>query len=252
LKQVFLIATHHYSEEVLATFSAIGHAAKKTGDTFLLYHEADKGRNGKNLPALNMHRFTDEILYSLDYIPLTNSLLPGSNHFSLLHFFQLHPGYHYYWYIEDDVRFTGSWELFFDAFKDLETDFISAHLDIYTNQPGWPWWDSLTHENRMIPEGNLVRSFNPVYRISARALAFLHDCLRQKWRGHHEVLIPTLLHNNNFSLMDFGGTGYFAPPGFRNRFYTDATYRWKPVITEPLELNNKLYHPVKPAYYEFF
>lgn len=45
-----------------------------------------------------------------------------------MHFFNAHPEFDRYWVVEYDVRFTGNWRGFFDAFEDSDSDFLSATL----------------------------------------------------------------------------------------------------------------------------
>jgi hypothetical protein len=243
-QQAFLLATQNISVNTLNMYECIKQATCRYGKTVLLYHQ-----NDESIPTeivhLNRHLFTDNILTSLNYTAIENSLVPGSNHFSLLHYFLENPDFEFYWYIEYDAVFNGNWEYFFNAFKELKTDFISAIIELYQHNPVWPWWDTLQHPCKKISPERLVRSFNPVYRISRAALQFIHESLLDKWSGHHEVLLPTLLNDNNFSIIDFGGTGCFVPPSFHNRFYTTNTFRWRPAFTAVGDLKNKLYHPVK-------
>lgn len=85
-----------------------------SADVFFAYHLREN-ELPDNLQGLEVFPFTDSILHDLGYTPIEDSLLPGSNHFPLLKFYREHPGYDYYWLIEDDVRFSGEWNLFFDA-----------------------------------------------------------------------------------------------------------------------------------------
>jgi hypothetical protein len=241
---VFLIATHILTDKVFNLCRQISLATSGMGETWILYHQKD----GNSLPLhenLPVFSFTDAILTELKYIPIADTLIPGSNHFSLLSYFHMHPRFRYYWYIENDIIFTGSWDKFFNTFLEYKTDLISSHIELYCEKPLWPWWNTLQHPSRKIPPEERISSFNPVYRLSANALRFIHDALSDAWSGHHEVLLPTLLYQNQFTLMDFGGTGNFVPPGFRNRFYTWQTHRWRPVFQSAGSLSNKIYHPVK-------
>jgi hypothetical protein len=81
--------------------------------------------------------------------------------------------------------------------------------------------------------------------------------LRRGWRGHHEVLTPTLLYQNGFRLRDFGGDGSFVAPGEINAVYTSlgsssgclsvhGTLRFRPSRLSPGLKSGMLYHPVKP------
>lgn len=243
-RHAFLLATQNISERVIKNYSDIQTATCTLGETFILYH-----KKHNDLPAylkgVNNHIFTDSILFDLNYIPLQNTLIPGSNHFSLLDFFLRNPDFEYYWYIEYDVVFNGKWERFFKEVCHFDIDFISSYLALYKSKPLWHWWDTLQHPNKSIPLDNRISSFNPIYRISFQALSFIHDALLNKWSGHHEVLLPTLIYNNKFKVMDFGGTGTFVPPGNYERFYTQETFRWRPSFEKIGSRSDKLYHPVK-------
>ena len=104
-----------------------------------------------------------------------------------------------------------------------------------------------------------MRCFMVVYRISNRALFLIHNAQQDGWRGHPEVLIPTLLYNRGYSLLDFGGDGDFTPPGLRNKTYTShglkngllnpfCTMCWRPSRDKAGLRRNKLYHPIKPKW----
>lgn len=104
-----------------------------------------------------------------------------------------------------------------------------------------------------LKEHQLIRSFNPIYRISNKALEFLNKLLkgRKNW-GHLEVLIPTALNHWGFSILDFGGTGEFVLTQFEEKFYfmptslANGTMRDKPHISKTeLSVENRLYHPFK-------
>ena len=86
MSQVFLIATHLLNDATLALYHEIREATAGAGETRILYHE----KNIERPPAfarIPIHTFTDAILYESGYTPIAKALIPGSNHFSLLHFF---------------------------------------------------------------------------------------------------------------------------------------------------------------------
>lgn len=255
-KQAFLLLCNHTTDTVIETYKEIYEASKKCGDAFILYH-----LKGEKLPdkikKLKHFTFTDSILTQLNYLPIGFSLIPGNNHFPLLQFYlDTHPIYDYYWCIEEDVRFNGDWKYFFDFFSSITKDFISCHIRTFSEEPQWHWWSTLAHPNTFIPFEERIRSFNPIYRISKAALGFIHQALLEHWCGHHEVLLPTLLNQTGFEIMDFGGEGKFVLPGFENKFYInntvnkygnllDGSMRWRPVFKFLGSEENKLYHPVK-------
>lgn len=201
--------------------------------------------------------FTNDILKSMGYSAIGKELLPGNNHFPLLKFYQENPEYDFYWLIEDDVNYNGNWSDFFYFFlKFSSTDFLSSHMHDFYEKPNWYWWNTLSHSNKTILSQHKVCSFNPIYRLSNRALAYLHNQLKDGWKGHHEVLIPTLLKQGGFNIQDFGGTGQYVAENCINRFYKiieinqheqlfGYSMRFKPNISHAEITEKLLYHPVK-------
>lgn len=254
-RNIFLFLTDKESDAVCSAYDELRAAVSRIGTARLLFHKKERTLSPK-LAAREAFVFTNECLMELNYIPIARSIIPGSNHFPVLKFYLKHPGADYYWFVEDDVRFNGQWADFFHFFEAYDHDFISCHLRYYKEEPGWFWWKTLHHPDRNIPLNDRIRSFNPIYRISGRALSFIHQALTDFWIGHHEVLLPTLLHQHGYSIMDFGGEGNFVLSSQENRFYTsgipdhdgnlvNGTMRYRPVWTSIGQEINKLYHPIK-------
>lgn len=253
--QAFLLLCNTTTNSVIESYKDLHKATKTLGDSFVLYHKKTQQVHHK-IKQLNHVTFTDDVLTQLNYFPIGFNLVPGNNHFPLLQFFLNNPNYDYYWCIEEDVRFSGSWKTFFETFSSISKDFISSHLRTSHEEPEWPWWPSLAHPYSVVPLKDRVRSFNPIYRISNAGLDYIHRALFSHWCGHHEVLFATLLNRAGFKLMDFGGEGQFVLPEFKNKFYisstpntqgklVDGTMRWRPIFKVVGEQKNKLYHPVK-------
>lgn len=257
MKQAFLFLSCQLSNAVINTFNNIVTATNSEKNiTRLLYHQKDLNQQ-KEIDNKDIFYFSDSILTDLKYKPLGEKLIPGNNHFPLLKFYKEHPHYDYYWCIEDDVRFTGNWAHFFKYFENSDIPFISSHIQRFTDDPQWPWWNTLVYNGKTLETEYLIRSFNPIYRISKEALHFIDQKLLEGWQGHHEVLFPTLLNAAGFDLMDFGGKGEFVSTGDENKFYLgnyaqnsyledeEPTFRWRPIHQKIGEIPNKLYHPVK-------
>ena len=207
-------------------------------DVFFLYHQKD------TCVPMIIHNyphyiFQSDILFSMGYKPISDSLIPGSNHFPLLKFYKEFPQYDYYWLVEDDVRFTGDWSDFFDAFEMDNSDFISSYLRKYADEPDWPWWGSLKNCGTGVETCDLVHTFNPIYRISNRALECVDKCLKDGWSGHHEVLFPTLLSMSGMSVRDFNDG--------KSMFYFNETFSHLPLKPQDVR-HNVLYHPIKEKY----
>lgn len=242
-QQAILIVTNHLSKDVTKRCHELKKAAAGSGDVFILYHTKDT-ESTSELEGIKIETFTNEILSNLQYKPIRQTLLPGSNHFPVLKFFLNHPGYAYYWCIEDDVAFSGKWSTFLDQVSpDLDYDFITSHIRRYIDLRKWAWWKTLTFNEMKMNKEEMINSFNPIYRISNKALTYIDECLKGGYSGHHEVLLPTLLKKEGFKIADLASKDNHVTPVLS--FCTLSTMRWKPVFLVPPNIKNKLYHPAK-------
>lgn len=206
-----------------------------------------------NIKGVDHFLFNNSITEVLNYPTISDSITPGHAHFPLFHYFlKRQPESEFYWIIEYDVRFTGIWSRLFDTFQDNKTDFLTAHIRSTEDEPEWPWWE-LVHPEKEIPEFERLRSFNPVYRISKRALNFLHKEFKSGWRGHNEVLLISLLKHYGFTVGDINHVN--SVPNGPVKFYSSksntkgkllvGTHRHKPPMKNPGFRKNRIYHPVK-------
>lgn len=244
MKQVVLYLTNKSNEWTLSAFYALEQSLQGMADVYFAYHQ-----QGDVLPVSlhsvdNLFVFTSDVLNELGYTPIEKGkLVPGSNHFPLLKFYKENLGYDYYWLVEDDVRFSGEWKVFFDSFASSTSDFLSSVIETKAENSDWYWWNCLKTGNETIAEDKLLRAFNPIYRLSCQALSCIDAHLRKGWMGHHEVLLPTLLYNKGFLLEDFGGEGSFVRLENKSKFYDDTSMCIAPVL--PDDRKNYLFHPVK-------
>jgi len=265
-RSAILFQTHIISNDILSEFQNISNESEGIGDAYLLCDDK-KIDITKKVKKYRYICFNKEGISDLNYpivkdeqrgaeVPLNKAFQYCNYQLSILKFFLENRDYDYYWYIEYDVRYSGKWRDFFDYFNN-DKDLITSHIRFYDEEPKWLFW-YLKHPNLSIPDLKRIRSFNPVMRISNKALTYLHESFLDGWIGHLEVLIPTLLHNNGFELEDFGGSGKFCQKENINRNYIGSdnntngeldhgTMRYRP---HPIYLGlrkNMLYHPIKPA-----
>ena len=258
-QSVILFTTHLLDEYIIAQYRKLRSETVDLGLRAILLAQEDT-INREDVPDdIDCYWFSVESLNELDYEPIEETIVPGSNHFATLQFYKAHPDYAYYWTVEFDVCFSGNWQTFFEAFEDVETDFLSTHIQRIDENRSWPWWHSLYPTSDLtVPRTEYIKSFNPIYRLSNAAIAKLDELLTAGHRGHHELLVPTLLAHFGFSLGDFGGTGSFVLPAFEERFYTgnhpldswyqESTMRYRPLLkVEDMQILNKIYHPIKHA-----
>ncbi|MCD7937999.1 MAG: hypothetical protein LUG98_14170 [Tannerellaceae bacterium] len=144
-------------------------------------------------------------------------------------------------------------EFLLDYFSHIDADLLTSRVRSFKEDKYWYWWNTLRLTNKRIEKDKLLASFNPIYRLSGKALILLNKCLSEGDGGHNEVIIPTLLNYENYKILDFGGRGNFVPQGSEDKFYLceDDLYIWgtmrhKPSFKEDeIYLPNMLYHPVK-------
>jgi hypothetical protein len=248
LRETVLYLSHKIDKEIIKEFKNL---KKTAGDRQVIF--LYNGNYDEDLPKPNFC-VTNEELLNLNYPKLGEKLVPGNVHFPFFKYFKEQSKSDFYWVIEYDVRFTGSWDYLFDYFTSSEADFLISLLRRYKDHTQWPWW-KLTHPTKKIKKEERIASFSPVYRMSQAAAKFLDQAYLNEWKGHFEVSCPTLLFNNGFKLQDFGGSGAFVL-GDKNKFYTNfpvfkdlytfGTYKYRPIRDKTGFRSNKLYHPVKP------
>lgn len=257
-KSAVLFLTNKGDKKTIHAYKLLKTNASDSLDIHFVYHKTRK-KISKLVSMQDPIVFDNSILTNLKFKGIHDKLVPGSNHFPLFQYYQNNPNYDYYWCIEDDVRFNGEWSMFFESLSKRKpnTDFLSCHIRNYEDEPNWHWWETLKHSSgERIPLQMRLRSFNPIFRISNRALSYLRDLFLSGWSGHHEVTIPTLLNLGGYIINDFGGHGSYVLPDCNDRFYKSASpdpygfvrsgsMRFRPFI-DPLEMQeNILYHPVK-------
>ena len=258
-KQAILLSTHIFNDYVCSAYHRLNEEISEDMDLFLLLEVENEDFVAPE--GIHCFPFTVDTLNTLNYEPIAETIIPGSNHFQVLLFYKNNPIYDYYWNIEYDVYFHGHWRVLFDRLKTVTSDFLSSHLERYPQTPEWAWWNSLKLKTINIPKEQYIKSFNPIYRISNEALRFLDKILSEEGNeGHHEALIPTVLHHAGFTVNDFGGIGEFVLPGYENTAYltssdvNNLTYmgssmRFRPVYhideIKKMPEDNKLFHPVK-------
>ena len=143
----------------------------------------------------------------------------------LMWYFHESPHYDYYWVVEYDVRFTGSWLDFFRHFAANESDLLATTLFDYSFRPGWDNWATLKSPER-IPDQDRVRALFPLYRLSNAALRALHEAYCEGWSGHYESDDPHYSQNPLASHSRILAVpAVTSAPGNHDRFYRNSPDR---------------------------
>lgn len=242
MKQAILLLTNRTDNFAISKVIEIMQVEDEKTDFFLLYHSKD-GTVPKELCFVKrLFVFTSDILYNMGYQPISDSVVLGNCHFPFIKCYLENQGYDFYWILEDDVTFSGPWKYLFDKYEEDQTDFLTSQVRTYEDDKDWYWWSTLC-----VPDDfnlkKLLASFNPICRISNRALALIDKRLKEGWYGHTEVIISTILNHMGLLIKDISEEGRFCNPketGVCNKMTNDcvalAIQEIKPYM---------IYHPIK-------
>jgi len=253
VKTAILFFTHLFTPGILAAFEKLRRESSAFGDLFILCE--NKSRPPKYLQGLCKTFDIRELAARYPQIPHA-SVIPGNTHLAFCHFSERHPDYDTIWFIEYDVRFSGSWSRFFAHHHASPSDLLACHLRTHAEEPQWCWWPTLTDNRGPLPPEQRLRSFLPICRISRRALRMVSKRLQEGWTGHCEALLPTVLALGGLLIEDLGGTGSFTRETNRGSWYTSpssddgglrdsGTHRFRPPHQTWGEEPEMIYHPVK-------
>ncbi len=256
-KVAVLFVSHIINDEIVARYEKLRHELPPNHELFWVF-DAEGGNKEQAISFSNQIRFyyfNANMISSLGYVGITNTL-QGSLNFVIQRFGLDYPEYGFYWIVEYDVVFTGNWHKLFAHIDTFDSDLVSTHIEHYNvNNQGWYWWHPVTWMNVSYPQWKRIKSFNPIFRLSSRALLFMDTFLRGGNSGHYEMLMATALYNHGYTLLDMGGYGDFTPKELINRFYVsdtgvnNGTMRYRPIYKkiniEGLGVKDKLFHPIK-------
>ncbi|MEO6394814.1 MAG: hypothetical protein ABIO40_02760 [Devosia sp.] len=169
-----------------------------------------------------------------------------------------------FWLVEYDVDFSGDWALFFGEAARFEGDLLVSHLRTRQNHLDWNILRKVT--DPLDSPGDHLIGFMPVSRFTRPLVDYFQRELSvQRWRGHFELILPTLARRGGFVVSDWGGSGEFTPASRRDRFYEGDftaggrgfyTHGYKPPRAQHYFVEsrfgfwatNKIYHPIKTNY----
>jgi len=244
MKQAILLLSNKTDFSVRSRYNKLIEEIGKKADIFLLFDGSTPVDKHDLEHFQRIYAFSVPELIKVGYTALENGFL-GNCHYPILKFHKDYPEYDYCWLIEDDVMFSGNWRYFFDTFSEDTFDLLTTKIRKYKDAPNWYWWNSVkAPEGQQVSVDDLYASFNPIYRLSTKAIECLDIEMRKGWQGHFEALIPTIIAKYGLTMRDIGGNGSFVKKGMENKFYTESTHTWVPLLVQAI-IPNMIYHPVK-------
>ena len=115
----------------------------------------------------------------------------------------------YCWLIEYDVILNNKpWnDLIWDFDTNSNSDFISSHVRKLSVE----WFNTLIRRTAYKGSNYKLQSFNPIYRLSSKAVKVLNDWyMNPSNNGFYEITIVNIINDNDMSIEDFGGTGEYV------------------------------------------
>jgi len=177
-------------------------------------------------------------------------------------FLEQFSGYNYLWRCEYDVFYSGDWASFISHFSEEEYDFVSTNIyEFYGKKPHWKhWWKARSFDDfksQPIKPKSMLRSHNGIFGMSSGFAETLRKNVTN-FRGHYEIVLPTMAKRFNHSIRDIGGFGEYVLDCDKGKYYVttqdvpglrqslSGTYgsHGNYFIMDSYEID-MLYHPVK-------
>jgi hypothetical protein len=254
-----LLLTHRWDRFVQLKFERLRAEIGDLADVALLLQRSDGLEALGQTPDRSAWIFDPAQLPRQLGFPFMNgrSVVPGSTHFPVMAFARQAPRYAHYLVIEFDVEFSGNWRDLAAAVAVAAPDFASLHFRTHDEIPAWYWWPycrpAEADQDWAGDRRNLIKSFNPIYCLSRRALDLLEAAHRSGWSGHYELLLATILSRRGCRIFDLAELGFCA--GREQNARPDlpdgelSTVRWRPDVTseefDRRSTGQTLFHPVK-------
>lgn len=214
--------------------------------------------NGK---VVLQHIYSELSLQSLRYPVKTAAqpfrLIPGNTDIPQLLFWQRNPNFERYWFMEDDVDYSGRIETLLGSVGKIKGDLLATHFS--TAFSDWDYAQRFRSGNDVLESGQHYLCFLPFIVVSSQALATLHARYQSGWDGHPEMVWPTALCHANLEVVDIGGQGPYVRPELKGRHYAadvgDQNFRkhgsfgTQKIRLRPGPVPDMLWHPVKSPRY---
>ncbi|MGQ8365232.1 hypothetical protein [Glaciecola sp. 1036] len=169
-------------------------------------------------------------------------IMPGNLDLAQIVFTSIVSGYSYYWFCEDDVRFTSNYGSLVTAYDAVEDDLLCTNLRKIPDR--WFYKNTYLSNDSVVPD---KIGFLPFFRVSSSAIDCLIDEYSKGAGGHHEISWPNLLARNNLSVKDLKTYVPNLYTSNKNRLSLGwGTFCYFPPKYFVVPGTKRLYHPVKP------
>ena len=201
---------------------------KSETDVFLLFDMTDKDPTASDLTSFFKDLadrtipeercimfYEDEVRdhliargYDIQYYEGISKLFYGNimlKYMDFWHQHRKHRHYDYYWFIEWDVFYDGNWRDLISKWDNIDADYVSRsstcgneYKDNWCHHDQWK-----TTTLKPFEKSELFVTFNPIMRLSDRAMSFLDHVYSEGNSGFYEVFLGSVLKREGFTLDGF-------------------------------------------------
>jgi hypothetical protein len=251
--------TYFDDPEADAAFARLSNEASQWGQVIKVRHDPQGSREPGASATLSISDadLAAALPARLHYMQTLGRAVNQGSDLLLLATVQKIPDFEFYWFVEYDVDFSGTWGTFFAEFVDCPADLLGTTLYPRSLSEGWMHW-AWFKGPADVDERSVMRGFFPVNRLSRR---FIEVYAREagRWEGHREALFPSIALHAGLTVEDIGGEGPMTPPHRRGKLYSNSnphllagTFRVSPPVDSHYFPNragalpaNYLWHPIK-------
>lgn len=263
MKNLICFISHVITDEIVSLFKEISSSIPEDSEiVFISPTELDRRSEFSKTSEINggvINLHLDKIEENL----IDQNTYTFRSQLIFKNIYKLFSRYEYYYLIEYDVRFTGSWNSLFHRLSRLSEDLICSHFSIYNNiyelgpYPCWKLRKMFSKEDRLIIEesgkitDDLYFSFLPFCRLSNSLMKLVYDYY-ETYDGFFEIVIPTICIKNDLSVIDLDSLGFTCPPleeiGNYHFKCNSGSMSWYEEDKTVYKKSNILIHPVKPVF----
>lgn len=174
-------------------------------------------------------------------------IMPGNLDLCQLLFVHQFCSYRYYWFCEDDVRYTGDIATFISNFHECQDDLLVTNY----RKMNANWSHRHTYASPVPNSMSDKLVFLPFFRISNQAAQDIITAYANGWSGHCEICWPSILSYYGRSITDINIVVkgcYSSSP--QKKGMGPGSFIYEPPKLFPGVRRNTLYHPVK-SYSEY-
>ena len=265
-KNCFCLVTHKYNSYVKNQWKRIKSELNDTGTKCYIMYDFSQPESKRDMISLVRDLENKELLmgdlflfdegvvrryltprgYDIRYYEGIPNLFYGNIMLAFMQFFLSYQTYDYYWFKEWDVDYTGTWRFLLDEYDSVDDDYLSRSCKAGVEYDSSWWHHDQWHLTTLKPFDNeeLIVTFNPIMRLSHRALEFLDKVYSEGNSGFYEVFLGSVLKRFKYKI---GGFYEYGDLDLDTFTYLSGG---KSLDLRKSELiHNKLYHPVKESIY---